>query len=582
MSISPSPCDPYVTLGVGKDANLSEIKAAHRKLVLKCHPDKIQDESLRNRARDQFQRVQESYELLSDEKARSRYDQKVLLAELRKEVERATATGASSYPSRPSREYRDGRMYEERAPADASFLDDDIVYTEEPESYSRKHDDYHRRPRSSRGDDKKKPSRPATTPTVRSPKESSREFSRSHSDRAKYRTKERRREYSDKYDRHEVYVEDESSDYSSPSTIYVKVKRPSESRRSRDQASHRRPTESLRRSESNRRYRDDEDYSDDYTSKHDFLHTSARDYILRSKNSPIIEVDNRSRAPRSPTSHPTTTGYESSDRDKEPSSAAAAAATASSTRRHRHTHSKPESRTASPRRGHRKSSERLDSWSSPKDYDRSKVPPLPTANSSPAGIKLSTSRSGPTLQPPAPSVSRSVTAPHGKVRREGSSRSEGTNNPLYNMVPGGVSDAAHSRSKARSTDKHDSGYSSPGTPETPQGPGVPKLNRYKIVEPPETVTVEPEPRSSLGSSPPRQERSSAPRSSSKVSRTAYSYSAEQLGRQEPTRSSNKTSPSVSKHLFGEVRFAREIKPNDIEYGFYEAHIPVGRRQSACG
>jgi curved DNA-binding protein CbpA len=575
MSISPSPCDPYVTLGVGKDATLSEIKAAHRKLVLKCHPDKIQDESLRNRARDQFQRVQESYELLSDEKARSRYDQKVLLAELRKDMlERNAATSASSYPSRPSREFRDGRVYEERAPADASFLDDDIPYTEEPESYSRKHDDY-RRPRSSRGgDDKKKPSRPATTPTVRSPKESSREFSsRSHSDRAKYRTKERRREYLDKYEH--PYVDDESSD-SNRSTYYVKVKRPAESRRSRDQASHRRPTEPLRRSESNRRYRDDEDYSDDYTSKHDLWHTSARDYILRSKNSPIIEVDNRSRAPRSPTSHPTTTGYESSDRDKEPSSsAAAAAASAASTRRHRHTHSKPESRTASPRRGHRQSSERLDSWPSPKDYDRSKVPPLPTNNSSPAGIKLSTSRSGTTLQPPTPSVGRSVTAPYGKVRREGSSRSEGTNNPLHNMLPVSVPDAAHSRSKVRSTDKHDSGYSSPGTPDTPQGPGVSKSNRYKIVEPPETMSVEPEPRSYLGSSPPR---SSAPRSSSKVSRTAYSYSVEQLG---PTRSSNKTSPSVPpRHLYGEVHYAPEIRTSDIKYGLYDKIPVVSRRQSA--
>ncbi|OJJ89682.1 J domain-containing protein, partial [Aspergillus glaucus CBS 516.65] len=66
--------DPYAVLAVPKDATLPEIKSAHRKLVLKCHPDKIKDESLRNEAQDQFQRVQQAYELLSDPSRRTKYD----------------------------------------------------------------------------------------------------------------------------------------------------------------------------------------------------------------------------------------------------------------------------------------------------------------------------------------------------------------------------------------------------------------------------------------------------------------------------------------------------------------------------
>jgi curved DNA-binding protein CbpA len=560
MSIPPTPFDPYATLGVAKDAVLADIKASYRKIVLRCHPDKIQDESLRNQMRDQFQRVQQAYELLSDERERSRYDQKVLIAALKKEtLERAAATGASSpYSARSAREYRDGRVYEERTPADTSFFEEDVLYTEEPQTYSRKHDDYHRRPRTSKGGDEKKKAKstPTPTPTMRSPKESPREFVRSsHSDRAKYRTKERRREHSDKYERRAAYGKDDSSD-SDASTIYVEVRRPPESRRSRETPPRRERTEPLRRSESSKVYRDEDDQSDGLAAKHDILHTSARDYILRSKASPMIEVDSRPRVSHSPTSHPA--GYDSSDRDKEPS------------RHSRRTRSKPDSRTASPRRSQRKSSERLDA--SPKDYDRSK-PPLPTANSSPAGIKLPTSRG-----PPVPT--RSTTAPHGKVRREGSSRSESAS-LLRNMVD----DVATSRSKLRPAEKYDSGYSSPGTPEMAQGAGMPKMSRYKIVEPPETGIEEPDSR--FGSSPPRQERPSTSRTQSKPSRTSttYSYSSEALGtRHESPRSSSKTSPTSAtsaRPLYGEIRYTRPIHSKDVRYGIYDdERIQFGRRQSA--
>jgi len=91
--------DPYEILGVAKDAQLPEIRSAHRKLVLKCHPDKVQDPTLKAQKQDEFQRVQTAYELLADEKARKRYDDQARLAELREQMRAKAAASASSRPS---------------------------------------------------------------------------------------------------------------------------------------------------------------------------------------------------------------------------------------------------------------------------------------------------------------------------------------------------------------------------------------------------------------------------------------------------------------------------------------------------
>jgi curved DNA-binding protein CbpA len=91
--------DPYKVLGVDKDAQITEIRQAHRKLVLKCHPDKVQDPELKAQKQDEFQKVQQAYEILSDEKERQKYDDKIRLAELRQQFQnKANSSATRSSP----------------------------------------------------------------------------------------------------------------------------------------------------------------------------------------------------------------------------------------------------------------------------------------------------------------------------------------------------------------------------------------------------------------------------------------------------------------------------------------------------
>ena len=64
--------DYYEVLGIGKDANEAANKKAFKRLAMKHHPDRKQDnpESV-----DKFKEAKEAYDILSDAQKRAAYDQ---------------------------------------------------------------------------------------------------------------------------------------------------------------------------------------------------------------------------------------------------------------------------------------------------------------------------------------------------------------------------------------------------------------------------------------------------------------------------------------------------------------------------
>lgn len=63
----------YDVLGVSESASADDIKKAYRKLAMKYHPDRV-EESQKKKAEEQFMKVKDAYEVLSDSKKREDYD----------------------------------------------------------------------------------------------------------------------------------------------------------------------------------------------------------------------------------------------------------------------------------------------------------------------------------------------------------------------------------------------------------------------------------------------------------------------------------------------------------------------------
>ena len=69
----------YKILQVSNDATLDEIKAAHRRLILQYHPDKSGKSGTGES--EEFRKVREAYEVLSDPARRIQYDNSIVNGE---------------------------------------------------------------------------------------------------------------------------------------------------------------------------------------------------------------------------------------------------------------------------------------------------------------------------------------------------------------------------------------------------------------------------------------------------------------------------------------------------------------------
>jgi DnaJ homolog subfamily B member 4 len=66
--------DPYKTLGIEKNADEQTIKKAYKKLAMKYHPDRVQDEKEKQEYTNKFKDIGEAYDVLGDPEKKKIYD----------------------------------------------------------------------------------------------------------------------------------------------------------------------------------------------------------------------------------------------------------------------------------------------------------------------------------------------------------------------------------------------------------------------------------------------------------------------------------------------------------------------------
>ncbi|KAI9833009.1 MAG: hypothetical protein M1819_003841 [Sarea resinae] len=610
----PLPPDPYVVLGVDKHASLPSIRSAYRKLVLTCHPDKVQDPTLKAKKVDEFQRVQQAYEILSDDQKLQQYKDQVRLAELRREVlerqgsrgprvEIRTAAPPPGFDARSSSaRYEPPRTRSYEWEEEASYSSP--RYAEESRASSRKHPGYDStHPRTSRPTEERKSSRVADETRYRETRERvfRRESDRtSHAQSDRRRTREKRRDYDDKYDgRHDIHVETESESDDD------RYRRDDEYRRKEE---YREPP---RREPPRKKEEDFGEAIDHKTRAHE---DEARNYILRSKT-----------AGAAYRTVPHTTQYFDARRSEPPPPRAEPARRASTRRTQSRDREPP--REAPRERSRARSSTRKASADIVDPPPVPKIPHLHASTSSPASIPVPGMAKG-----PAPPQRSSTMHYPAREAREPLQRS--TTTPLSTSgIPPRRSEAVPSpTTKLKSPiEPHDSGYSSPGTPETPQTASAkqPQYTKYIYQDPedmssgPRIVPVDPDYRrqrstperptlttqsssaskhgagrsasyvttASYSAEPPPTSRPSAPMPRPKTTREVPTSSRPESARPSVSRVESSTSRTPTRPLMSNVSFSPSYSAKDVLYtygnpqdredvGYGRTHADMSRSRGA--
>ena len=427
MSSPPVP-DPYIALGLPKDATQAQVKATYRKLALKYHPDKVTDDALKAAAADNFHRIQQGYEILGDEDRRGRYDAQARLMALRKDVLERQSTKVdvrtaafevpTSSPGRTAFTARGPeRMTEERKPSNTyAYEENDYFGTARPTS--RKNSEYGREYRGYGRDEPEK-----VKVYAKENEKNKREERRKVSERDRGRMRDERRRT--------PYIQDDSD--SDPSDL-SRIRR-HEDEREKEQYF------AKRHKDARDDYHRDSDRSRKYSSALD----EARDYISRAKGG-RNEDERPSTSRRSSAKDP----YADSRRDARPPVMV------------RRSSARP---TTSGRDERRSAKERK--YSEPENiYTETRKPTLQSFSSSPAAIRMPETRRASTMQSKyespefaAPQYRRSDSMPLQSSKESTSRRRE--------------SNAPHVSSKLRPTE-FDNGIPTPSA-----SPDYPSPDQYQ-------------------------------------------------------------------------------------------------------
>ncbi|KAG8534081.1 uncharacterized protein KY384_000924 [Bacidia gigantensis] len=478
-NLDPLEPSPYKTLNVLKDAPLSTIRSAHRKLVLLYHPDKVQNEDEKKTKAELFHQVQQAYEILSDDNRRRRWDDRARLAELRAEIleerprpppRRSETFAAPRTAQPPVFEVRGGRVYEERVPKSARAYTEDFGSPfAEARPSSRKYEDTYdetpSRKTSGRGPDDRRRHTVEDERWERKEREKREkaEEKKRRERRDAERARDRRRDLEAKSRSQRAYVEEESSDSEPGDSYFPRASEPKSKRRDEDSRRYREEPSRMYGRKGNPRS-SDEALERKENAAYEYMRRSSEQVDLDTRHSGRKRADSyRDQVPMSPPLTPVDGGRRSSGDDGRKAT--------------KGTHS---SRPPSPVRKSTKGKPKIEIMEPPPV----RKPNMPVASSDRSYLQKMASSKGrgepqrsATDVPPKkfahPGLSRSETMPIDNMRR-------GASQPSKHKKTLDPSDISSESSSGSDTESDDDVPPPPPPPRRPQPQARQQSTRYRV------------------------------------------------------------------------------------------------------